>query len=529
MGKPYLGLAVLLVGCSTAPPTPNPSPFEPATAASSVPTADELRRDLTVFASDSFRGRETGTNDERRAAAFLVSRLTALGLTGAGDSGFYQRVPLVHPVLGSETRFTVSTPARTMTLLPMIDVVPILDIGGDEPPPKANAEGALVFAGYGVGDDFTKVPIKGHVVVVVNGAPARTPPNERAALESESAITARLERLIPLHPAGIIILLSGASSDVGARISKALSRSLELAGPSPAVLPDGERPVPMILIGHPSAGSPLLPPGWTGDGTPRVLRGRRFTGRVELRREPVSSYNVVAIVPGSDPALRRTYVAFGAHYDHLGVVAPEHGDSIANGADDDGSGSVALLALARTFVSARNPPRRSILFVWHVGEEKGLLGSAYFTEHPTVPIDSIVAQVNADMIGRNNPDSLYIVGPAAAPRGQSRILGQVVDSVNRALAHPFAFNREWDSPTHPEQIYYRSDHYNYARKGVPIVFFTSGLHADYHRVTDKPGKIDYDKLSHVDLLMFNLGTALANRETRPVEQPSVVSAKRQAR
>jgi Zn-dependent M28 family amino/carboxypeptidase len=248
-----------------------------------------------------------------------------------------------------------------------------------------------------------------------------------------------------------------------------------------------------------------------------------------LRREPVSSYNVVAIVPGSDPALRRTYVAFGAHYDHLGVVAPEHGDSIANGADDDGSGSVALLALARTFVSARTPPRRSILFVWHVGEEKGLLGSAYFTEHPTVPIDSIVAQVNADMIGRNNPDSLYIVGPAAAPRGQSRILGQVVDSVNRALAHPFAFNREWDSPTHPEQIYYRSDHYNYARKGVPIVFFTSGLHADYHRVTDKPAKIDYDKLAHVDLLMFNLGTALASRDTRPVEQPSMVSAKRQIR
>ena len=177
---------------------------------------------------------------ENRAAAFLVARLTALGLTGAGDSGFYQRVPLVHPALGGETRFTVTTPARTMTLLPMIDVVPILDIGGDEPPPKANAEGALVFAGYGVGDDFTKVPIKGHVVVVVNGAPARTPPNERAALESESAITARLERLIPLHPAGIIILLSGASSDVGARISKALSRSLELAGPSPAVLPDGE-------------------------------------------------------------------------------------------------------------------------------------------------------------------------------------------------------------------------------------------------------------------------------------------------
>jgi Zn-dependent M28 family amino/carboxypeptidase len=285
----------------------------------------------------------------------------------------------------------------------------------------------------------------------------------------------------------------------------------------------------MILIGRPSAGSPLLPPGWTGDGTPHVLRGRRFTGHVDLRRERVSSYNVVAIVPGTDPALRQTYVAYGAHYDHLGIVPADHGDSIANGADDDGSGSVALLALARVFSTERSAPRRSILLVWHAGEEKGLLGSSYFTDHPTVPIDSIVAQINADMIGRNSPDELYVVGPEAAPHGQSRVLGAVVYSVNRALAHPFVFNREWDSPTHPEQIYYRSDHFNYARKGIPIVFFTSGLHADYHRVTDKPAKIDYDKLAHVDLLMFNLGQALANRNTRPVEQPSVASAKSRTR
>jgi Zn-dependent M28 family amino/carboxypeptidase len=175
---------------------------------------------------------------------------------------------------------------------------------------------------------------------------------------------------------------------------------------------------------------------------------------------------------------------------------------------------VALLALARAFVQSP-PPRRSVLFVWHTAEEKGLLGSAYFTDHPTVPLDSIVAQVNADMIGRNSPDSLYVVGPVAAPGGQSRALGVVVDSVNATLATPFAFDREWDSPTHPEQIYYRSDHYNYARKGVPIVFFTSGLHADYHRVTDDVGKIDFAKLAHVDLLLFDLGEALADRSARP--------------
>jgi hypothetical protein len=520
----------VLAACG-APPPPEvtPSPFGSAPAMSPVPTADELRRDLTVFASDSFRGRETGTPDERRAAAFLVARLTALGLTPAGDSGFYQRVPLVHQALGIETRFMVSTPTRRITLLPLIDLVPVLALGSDDPPPKANAEGSMVFAGYGLEGDFGKVPIRGRVVVVVNGAPPRTAPNERAALESESAITSRLERLIPLHPAGIIVLLTGASTDVAARITRELGRSLELAGPSRDVLPDGARPVPMILIGRPSAGSPLLPAGWTGDGTPRILKGRRFTAHVELRQEPVMSYNVAALVPGSDPSLRDTYVAYGAHYDHLGIVTPEHGDSVASGADDDGSGCVALLALARAFSRERSAPRRSILFVWHVGEEKGLLGSAYFTEHPTVPMDSIVAQINADMIGRNRPESLYVVGPAAAPHGQSRVLGMIVDSVNAALAHPFVFNRDWDSPTHPEQIYYRSDQYNYARKGVPIVFFTSGLHADYHRVTDKPAKIDYDKLAHVDLLMFNLGQALASRDTRPVEQPPEVSAKRRVR
>jgi Zn-dependent M28 family amino/carboxypeptidase len=188
-------------------------------------------------------------------------------------------------------------------------------------------------------------------------------------------------------------------------------------------------------------------------------------------------------------------------------------DSIANGADDDGSGSVGLLAVARRF--KQSPTRRSALFVWHGGEEQGLLGSAYFTAHPTVPIDSVVAQLNADMIGRNHPDSIYIVGPAAAPNGQSRVLGQMIDSVNGALARPFQFNRVWDDPSHPEQIYFRSDHYNYARLGVPVVFFTTGLHEDYHKVSDEVDKIDFDKLARVSGLMHESGRAIGERAERP--------------
>jgi hypothetical protein len=342
-------VAVAAAACAPASPPAAHPPAPPAPRRGEI-TAEGLRRDLFVFASDSFRGRETGTPDAERAAGFLATRLASLGLEPAGDGGSYlQAVPLARRV-----------------------VVPMT--GGD---------------------------------------------------------------------------------------------------------------------------------------------GRGGPGRAEMRIEHFTAHNVVAVVRGRDPTLRESYVAYGAHYDHIGVQPPEAGDSIANGADDDGSGSVSLLALAEAFATAPERPRRSILFVWHVGEEQGLFGSSYFTDHPTVPLDSIVAQLNADMIGRNAPDSLYIVGPAAAPNGQSRVLGQIVDSVNRALPRPFLINREWDSPTHPEQIYYRSDHYNYARRGVPIVFFTSGLHADYHRVTDEPAKIDYDKLARVDRLLYEVGRAVADRPTRP--------------
>jgi Zn-dependent M28 family amino/carboxypeptidase len=156
-----------------------------------------------------------------------------------------------------------------------------------------------------------------------------------------------------------------------------------------------------------------------------------------------------------------------------------------------------------------------VLFVWHIGEEKGLLGSSWFTDHPTVPIDSIVAQINADMVGRNADSLLYVVGPVAAPNNQSKRLGAILDSVNASLTPPFAINREMDNPNHPEHIYERSDHYSYAKKGIPIVFLTSGLHDDYHKVSDDPRKIEYAKLARVTRLMVELGRAVANSPSRP--------------
>jgi Peptidase family M28 len=522
-----LSMACLAVvaDCHGAGVNPTPAPIDAPDPA--PPGAAELRRDLMVLASDSFRGREAGTADERRAAGFLAARAAALGLSPAGDSGYIQRVPLVRTSLGAGTRFTVRPtqgPVRSIE-----ELRPLMELGPGLPPIRRQADGALVFVGYGLergsrGDDLAHVPIAGHVVVVVNGAPTSADAAQRAELESPAAIAVRLQRILPLHPAAVILLLTGASADVYEAGGRALRHgTVRLAVPSAdtnGTLDVAARPVsdaattPMILLGLPARGSPLLPAHWPHDARPQLLHAGRFTGTVELQRTPVVSYNVVASIPGRDTARRGTWVALSAHYDHLGILPAVNGDSVAHGADDDGSGCVALLAVARAMMqSARTA--RSMLFIWHTGEEQGLLGSEYFTSHPTIPIDSMVAFIDADMVGRNAPESLYVVGPNTAPQGRSRVLGVLVDSVNATLPAPFAFNRDWDVPTDPQRIYYRADTYPYGERGVPVVLLTSGPHADYHQVTDVASRIDYAKLTHVARFLFALTDALSNRAAAP--------------
>jgi hypothetical protein len=495
-------------------------------------SADELRRDLTVFASDSFAGRETGAPSATRATRFLVERITSLGLEPAGDSFYVQRVPLIKDSFGPGTRFTVAQGQSTSPLALGPDVAPLLDVGPGTPPPRRSAEGDLVFAGYGMNtlgrNDFRVISEVGKVIVMVHGAPASvTDSAVRNRLESPDEFSERFVRALQLRPAAIIILMTSRTRDLYEQQLPSILRGVS-APPGDQTTSDAQRPLPMFLIGMARAGSLLLPANWPSDDAPQPLVGRRFSGRVEMRHEPFTAYNVVGIVRGTDPRLNKTYVAFGAHLDHIGIQSGMSPDSIANGADDDGSGSVTLLAIAKSIMTAR--PRRSVLFVWHTGEEKGLLGSRYFTDHPSVPIDSIVAQINADMIGRRGGpsasfdsrvnggtavDRLYVVGPNAAPNNQSRVAGAILDTVNARQLRPMRLDHEWDSATHPDKIYERSDHFNYARKGIPILFFTTGLHEDYHKVSDEPQKIDYEKMSRVGSLLLELGTTLANRETRP--------------
>ena len=271
-----------------------------------------------------------------------------------------------------------------------------------------------------------------------------------------------------------------------------------------------------------------------------ALSGVTITFNIDADYEVVRtqlSSNVVGILEGSDPQLKSTYVAFGAHYDHVGyaegevvrtdgnarrlgargrVTAGKEDDRVWNGADDDGSGTVAVMALARAFAEGSRP-KRSLLFVWHTGEESGLLGSRYYADYPTVPIDAIVTQLNIDMIGRNRDDktseanTVYLVGSDRI----STELHNLNRSANSALPKPLTLNYEFNDPSDTEQIYFRSDHYSYAAKGVPIIFFTTGLHPDYHANTDEVSKIEFDKMARITQLVYETGLRVANLDHAP--------------
>jgi Zn-dependent M28 family amino/carboxypeptidase len=229
------------------------------------------------------------------------------------------------------------------------------------------------------------------------------------------------------------------------------------------------------------------------------------TGRSKIVEPPVTAPNVVGIVEGTDSMLKHEYVVFSAHMDHVGVDAASSPDSIWNGADDDASGTAAVIELAKAFSEDR--PRRSLIFLTVSGEEKGLLGSRWFAEHPPVPIQQIVADLNMDMIGRNWRDTIVAIGREHSD------LGATLHRVN--AAHPelrmTAIGDLWPQ----ENFYFRSDHFNFARRGVPILFFFNGVHADYHRPSDSAEKIDYEKESRIVRLVFYLGQAIANHSDRP--------------
>jgi Zn-dependent M28 family amino/carboxypeptidase len=270
--------------------------------------------------------------------------------------------------------------------------------------------------------------------------------------------------------------------------------------------------------GGSNAGTTAKPPViWIhGNNVDWVKNNPLLTIHLTVERFEYPSVNVIAKIDGTDPVLKNEYVLYSGHNDHDGVRQPYGTDSIYNGADDNASVSVAMLAIARAF--KKSPGKRSVLFVFHGAEERGLLGSKWYAVHPTVPKTAIVAVLNGDMIGRNNPDSAALMGMQPPHRNSADLVSIALEANREGPA--FKLDTLWDKPTHIENWYFRSDHLSYARAGYPAIFYSTLLHPLYHTPMDEPGIIDIKKLKKMTEWMYRTGWILANAATRPALDPN---------
>ena len=473
----------------------------PVQRAARTISPEDIRRRIGIIADDSMRGRDTPSPELDKVATYIGREYRRLGLKPGGDNGtFIQRYSLdkVQIVADSSAAFVHGGPGAT------------LKYGTD-----------FVFAD----NMFDSGDYAGELVLVtgqLTGATADT-----AALAGKMVILAspRLrgpdrQRVFSWKPAGVV-LLTGAPDSIWSQIVSRNNRA-QLRDPS---RPTGSPVMLGIRIASLQPVAAGLGVDLAAAQSATAFEVKQLGGaqlHVHARVQPVernSAPNVVAILEGSDPTLKNEYVVFSAHMDHVGVAGPrgsggcraQGADSICNGADDDGSGTAAVVEIAEAFAGLQPRPKRSIIFLNVSGEEKGLWGSAYFADHPAVPVSNIVADLNIDMIGRNWKDTIVAIGKEHSD------LGATLNRV--AAAHPELNMLPIDDIWPDENFYYRSDHFNFARKGVPILFFFSGTHADYHRPSDSPDKIDAEKESRVARLIFYLGLDIANGAERPKWNP----------
>jgi hypothetical protein len=490
-------MAVALVAPSRATAQNRP-PRTTVTRAANAPPGlaaireADLRRDMQALAGDAMRGREAGTLDELRASAWLAERARAAGLEPAGDDGtFFQFWPM---------RRAVNSPASRASY----DGTP-LDLNTEAvvtPPVDATIDARILVLTPGTIPDASAA--RGKVLVTTLRAPSnfsgRTKRND-TFIYTLLGLFEEVGRLSKLEAAAIVVVCDSIA-DAGFQFPSTWMRRGEYAIDSAGTRagPPNDAP-PVILVRR----APGL----------RIASATRFTATLIADRFTQPSVNVIGRIRGTDPTLRDEYVLFSGHQDHDGVRFAINGDSIWNGADDNASTSVAMLAIARAW--KQHPGRRSALFVWHGAEEKGLLGSKYHAAHPVVPITSIAAVVNGDMIGRNHPDTASFLGSQPPHRNSAALVRMAIDA-NTRVSH-FVIDSLWDRPAHPEGFYFRSDHTGYAARNVPSLFFTTVLHDIYHTPFDEPSRIEYAKLTRMAKWMYATGWAVSETRERPAIDP----------
>jgi hypothetical protein len=466
-------------------------------AAASITEADVKRR-VGIIADDSMMGRDTPSRGLELTARYVADQFRRFGLRPAGDDGtWFVRYPVTRRRLELAASKVVFRVGRD-SVLATFDRSARLE-RGTVPTGPVSAPAVLI-GGTLRPDDVKQLPIRDKIVLLALDYARQNP--------ETLAQVARALRLAA--PKGVVQLLATDSATFAAGIPRnaTVHAGVDLNLVSPPFVA-----VPRSVLGSvlPKAG---VNPSEVAASPSPVFRELPSLGiRLEMKDSVLSKVTApltIGLLEGTDPVLKHEYLLFSAHMDHIGIT-PGKPDSINNGADDDGSGTVGVIELAEAFSRAGARPRRSLLFLTVSGEEKGLWGSRYFSEHPTVPLSRIVADLNMDMIGRNWPDTIVAIGKEHSD------LGTTLNRVN--AAHPELGMTAIDDIWPAEQFYFRSDHYNFARKGVPILFFFNGVHPDYHQVTDSPDKINGEKEARVLQLIFYLGQEIANAPARPKWNP----------
>lgn len=444
----------------------------------------ELKRDLFILASDSMRGKRAGTLDEIMAATWLAQQAQEAGLEPAGDNGtYFQFFPLHRSKISEESEVLINEKE-----------LKLWDEAWVRNPIQSNLEAPVVWFDS-ISDKTTN--LKGKVVAMNLMPPAKLPAEGMSLWVYRYAHAAIREQVEKLKNSGaeavILVADSIAESEIGF-----FGNGLEEGtyGLEKRQFDPSEKPV--ILVSS----------TWAEE---LQKKNARLKAKLGVNTYEYPSVNVVAKVPGTDPKLKDEYVLFSGHHDHDGIGVPVKGDSIWNGADDNASVSVALLAIGRAF--KEKPGGRSALFVWHGAEERGLFGSRYFVQNPTVKKDAIVAVLNADMIGRNAPDEAALLGSIPPHRNSAELVEMALDA-NRELTM-FTVDTSWDKADHPENWYFRSDHLPYAQAGIPAIFFTTLLHPDYHTPEDEADRIDLAKMTRMTKWMYATGWKIANAEKAP--------------
>ncbi|WP_086594515.1 M28 family peptidase [Hymenobacter crusticola] len=490
----------------TMTPAPAPSAADLATAYASSITQEDLRKHLSIIASDEYEGRETGEKGQKMAAEYIAKQFKDLGLVGpvqGSDNPYVQHFTMVRSTWGNDATLAIGKQTYKWTT----DF-----LGYGRTPFATETTVQPVFVGYGLEADYAGKELKGKDVIMLISEPGMNEYRSKIATASSKGV--RSIFLVNFTP--------GASfTATTAPIAAYVSRPTIMFKDAPQQ--SGGRAAAFIvtpavgykMLGTNEAGiTKYLAAAKSGSQPAASFKPASFRIKTPQNQQEFVTENVMGLLEGTDK--KDEYLVCSAHYDHVGVIKGE----VYNGADDDGSGTVSVLEMAEAFAKAKKEghgPRRSILFLTVTGEEKGLLGSEYYTDHPVLPLAQTIADLNTDMVGRTDKDHegkgdyVYVIGSDKL----SSELHTIVQNENKQHTNidlDFRFN----DPQDPNRFYYRSDHYNFAKHKIPVAFFFNGVHADYHGAGDEVSKIEFPQMEKRVHLIFYTAWDLANRDTRIV-------------